>query len=59
MAIGWEIGEYFAFIRGGTELGTAYLDTLGDLTLGTFGALAAGALVVWRPWTPRAGRTER
>ncbi|WP_218577465.1 hypothetical protein [Phytohabitans rumicis] len=45
MAIGWEIGEYFAFIRGGTELDTAYQDTLGDLTLGTLGAVAAGAVV--------------
>jgi hypothetical protein len=59
MAIGWEIGEYFAFIRGGTELATAYTDTLGDLTLGTLGALAAGALVAWGPRTPRAARTER
>jgi len=38
----WEIGEYFAFIRGGTELATAYTDTLGDEILGlTGGALAA------------------
>jgi hypothetical protein len=47
LAIGWEIGEYFAFIRGGTELTTAYTDTLGDLALGTLGALAAGTLVAW------------
>jgi len=47
MAIGWEIGEYFAFIRGGTEMDTAYEDTLGDLTLGTVGGLAAGAVVAW------------
>lgn len=41
-AILWEIGEYFAFIRGGTELATAYTDTLGDEILGlTGGALAA------------------
>ncbi len=59
MAIGWEIGEYFAFIRGGTELATAYTDTLGDLTLGTIGALAAGILVAWGHWTPRATRTKR
>jgi hypothetical protein len=39
-AILWEIGEYFAFIRGGTELATAYTDTLGDEVLG----LAGGAL---------------
>jgi hypothetical protein len=48
LAIGWELGEYFAFIRGGTELDTAYEDTLGDLTLGTLGAIAAGAVVAWR-----------
>jgi lipid-binding SYLF domain-containing protein len=45
LAIGWELGEYFAFIRGGTELDTAYEDTLGDLALGTLGAAVAGAVV--------------
>ena len=46
-AILWEIGEYFAFIRGGTELATAYTDTLGDEFLGlTGGALAALAVVL-------------
>lgn len=54
MAIGWEIGEYFAFIRGGTELDTAYTDTLGDLTLGAIGALVAGALLAWGPPWGRA-----
>jgi hypothetical protein len=44
MAIGWEIGEYYAFIRGGTELSTAYADTLGDEFLGTLGALTAGLI---------------
>jgi hypothetical protein len=48
MAIGWEIGEYFAFIRGGTELDTAYTDTLGDETLGTIGAALAGTLIAVR-----------
>ena len=42
LAIGWEIGEYYAFIRGGTELDGAYEDTLGDEVLGSLGALAAG-----------------
>jgi hypothetical protein len=42
IAIGWEIGEWYTFIRHGTELDTAYEDTLGDLTLGTLGALVAG-----------------
>jgi hypothetical protein len=45
MAIGWEVGEYFAFIRGGTELDTAYTDTLGDEALGTVGALLAGLIL--------------
>jgi hypothetical protein len=45
MAIGWEVGEYYAFIRGGTELSTAYPDTLGDEVLGTFGALIGGLIV--------------
>ena len=58
-AIGWEIGEYFAFIRAGTELATAYTDTLGDLILGTLGAALAGTLLAWAPWTPRAARTDR
>lgn len=51
MAILWEIGEYFAFIRNGTELTGAYTDTLGDEILGTLGALTGGiilALVVRR-----------
>jgi hypothetical protein len=46
LAIGWELGEWFTFIRHGTELDTAYEDTLGDLTLGTLGSLTAGLLLV-------------
>ncbi len=45
LAIGWELGEWYTFIRHGTELDTAYEDTLGDETLGTLGALLAGLLV--------------
>lgn len=45
LAIGWEVGEYYAFIRGGTELVTAYTDTLGDEVLGTLGALLAGLIL--------------
>ncbi|GAA3395074.1 hypothetical protein [Cryptosporangium minutisporangium] len=41
LALLWEIGEWYAFIRHGTELDTAYEDTLGDMTLGTCGAVAA------------------
>ncbi|KQW52877.1 hypothetical protein ASC77_00745 [Nocardioides sp. Root1257] len=48
LAIGWELGEWYTFIRHGTELDTAYEDTLGDETLGTLGALCAGLLVAFR-----------
>jgi hypothetical protein len=46
LAIGWELGEWWTFIRHGTELDTAYEDTLGDLTLGTLGAVCAGLLLL-------------
>ena len=45
LAIGWELGEWYAFIRHGTELDTAYQDTLGDLALGALGASLAGLVV--------------
>ena len=45
LAIGWELGEWFTFIRHGTEIDTAYEDTLGDLALGTLGAFGAGFIV--------------
>jgi hypothetical protein len=41
LAVVWEVGEWFAFIRDGTELITAYQDTLGDEVLGTTGSLLA------------------
>jgi hypothetical protein len=44
LAIVWELGEWFTFIRFGTELETAYEDTLFDEVLGTTGAALAG---VW------------
>ena len=44
-AVIWEIGEYWAFIRHSAELQSAYTDTLGDLALGTLGALLAGVIV--------------
>ncbi|GAA1147497.1 hypothetical protein GCM10009630_52430 [Kribbella jejuensis] len=50
-AVVWEVGEYVTFVRTSPELQTAYTDTLGDLTLGTLGALLAG-LVVARFTTP-------
>ena len=49
LALGWELGEWYTFIRHGTELDTAYEDTLGDETLGTLGALCAGLLVAFGP----------
>ena len=48
LAIGWELAEWYAFIRHGTELATAYEDTLGDEALGTLGAALAGVLVARR-----------
>jgi hypothetical protein len=48
LAIGWELAEWYAFIRHGTELATAYEDTLGDEALGTLGATLAGVLVARR-----------
>ena len=47
LAVAWELGEWYTFIRHGTEIQTAYEDTLGDQALGLLGALAA-ALIVWR-----------
>ena len=44
-ALFWELSEYYTFIRGGTELATAYTDTLGDMAGGTLGALLAGLVV--------------
>jgi hypothetical protein len=48
LAVGWELGEWYTFIRHGTEIETAYEDTLGDLGLGTLGALCAGFILLWR-----------
>jgi hypothetical protein len=48
-AIAWELAEYVAFIRGGTEREFAYTDTLGDLTLGVLGSLVT-ALVIHALW---------
>ena len=54
LAIGWELGEWYTFIRHGTELDTAYQDTLGDQALGTLGGLVGALLVscgAFRPST--------
>jgi len=59
LAIGWELAEWYTFIRHGTELGTAYEDTLGDEALGTLGALVAGLVVAWvRDTRCSAGRSS-
>lgn len=49
LAVGWELAEYWTFIRGGTELDTAYTDTLGDELLGCLGAAGAALLTVRLP----------
>ena len=48
-AILWEISEYFAFIRDSSELATAYVDTLGDLSLGLVGSCLAGLIAALAP----------
>ena len=48
LAIGWELSEWFTFIRHGTELDTAYTDTLGDEALGTLGGFTAALLLARR-----------
>lgn len=45
LAILWEIGEWWTFIRRGVELDGAYEDTLADELLGTTGAFVAALLV--------------
>ena len=54
LAIGWELGEWYTFIRHGTELDTAYEDTLFDEALGSLGAVLAGYVIVRRA-RPRSG----
>jgi hypothetical protein len=52
-AILWEFAEYFTFIRDSPEEETAYTDTLGDLALGTAGALVAATVTATVLWTAR------
>jgi hypothetical protein len=59
LAIGWEVGEWWTFIRHGTELDTAYTDTLGDEVLGTLGAAVAGLVTAVRAGTPAPSRSPR
>jgi len=46
LAILWELGEWYTFIRHGTERATAYEDTLLDETLGTTGAALAAVVLL-------------
>jgi hypothetical protein len=56
LAVLWELAEWYTFIRHGTELDTAYTDTLGDEALGTLGGVVAGLLVAWRRQVPQKVR---
>ena len=49
-AITWEVAEYAAFVSRSSEREFAYADTLGDLALGTAGAVLA-AVVIHRAWS--------
>lgn len=44
LALLWELWEYAAFVTRSAEASSAYVDTLGDLTLGWGGCLAAAVL---------------
>lgn len=60
LAILWEVGEWYTFIRHGKELDTAYEDTLFDEVLGTSGATIAAFITVWlirRAATSSSGAT--
>ena len=48
-AVAWELAEYFAFISKSAERHSAYTDTLGDLALGSLGAVLA-AIVIHASW---------
>ena len=52
-AILWEIAEYYAFIRNSPEFTTAYVDTLGDLSLGLAGSFLAGLAFAFVPLRQR------
>nr|WP_246314975.1 hypothetical protein [Kineococcus aurantiacus] len=56
LALLWEVGEWWTFIRHGTELDTAYEDTLGDMVLGTSGSAVALAVLVLLPRLARPAR---
>ncbi|MEU0314162.1 hypothetical protein [Nocardioides sp. NPDC006273] len=45
IALAWEVFEYFSFVTTSSELQWAYRDTIGDLTLGWLGSVAAAAVI--------------
>ena len=57
LAIAWELAEWYTFIRHGTELDTAYQDTLGDEAAGTLGGITAGLILVWILGRRRAAKS--
>jgi uncharacterized membrane protein YjdF len=59
LAVSWELAEWYTFIRHGTELDTAYTDTLGDEAFGTLGAAVAGVVVATRRGTRARWRSPR
>ena len=48
-AVGWELAEYLAFLSDSSERQGAYTDTLGDLALGSLGAILA-AVAIYNSW---------
>ncbi len=57
LAVLWELGEWYTFIRHSTELSTAYEDTLGDEALGSLGGLTAALILVW--WRQQSASPAR
>lgn len=45
LAVLWELAEWYSFIRHGTEINTAYEDTLGDEALGMLGGFVAACII--------------
>ena len=59
LAIGWELGEWYTFIRHGTELDTAYEDTLFDEVLGSLGGAIAAVVIARQASNVTPGRSPR
>ncbi|MBM6399977.1 hypothetical protein [Phycicoccus sonneratiae] len=48
LAVLWEVGEWYVFLKAGVESDGLYQDTIGDEVLGTAGAALAGLVVLRR-----------